>query len=213
MQQRSSRSGYTLVEMLTVVAIIGILSLIGIPAFMNFQRANSFRSAMRQVSTDLRAARAMAIQQAFDVRVEFQTGSTAAKEYRFFSSRDNGTTWTALRLRGAPETIKRLEGSVWFESATNLPDIGANGRVDLIFVPSGQARLDPAVPNAANTEILLRTDWENIATDHYYITVSRAGQIKASAPQCRDRIDNDGDGQIDSDDGQCSDANDNNETL
>lgn len=207
---RMRQSGYTLVEMLVVVAIIGLLSLITVPAFMNFQRANVFRAAMRTFSTDLRNARAVAIQQAFDVKVEIQEGA-GAREYQFFSSRDNGTTWTALRLRGNNTPTKVLDAPVWFESTDGLDDFDTSGRNEVIFVPSGQARLETG---ATIGTITMATDWDNMANNRYYVTITPAGQIKASVAQCGDGLDNDADGQIDAgNDGQCSSRADNNEAA
>jgi prepilin-type N-terminal cleavage/methylation domain-containing protein len=208
MQHRRS-DGYSLAELLTVVAIIGVLSLITVPAFMNFQRASIFKSAMRTFSTDLRAARAAAIQQSYDVRVELTTGAEGAstKEYRFYASRD-GTTWTPLTIR-SKFPIKKLDGPVWLESATNLPDTGTDGKPDLIFHPNGSADIDNNAPAAV---VVLATNYQKIFSNRYNVTVTRAGQIRASTAQCNDGIDNDSDGLIDyGPDPGCSSLTDNSE--
>ena len=187
---KRSQSGYSLIEMLVVVAIVGVLSLISVPAFMNFRRSADFKSGMRAFTTDLRNARAAAISNSFDVRVEIDKGSNTLKRYRFWSSRNGGTTWEALQLPGShgatPSTagnMKQFAFSVWVDSATGLPDYGAasgttmngaNGLDDIVFKPSGAAVL--AAGNATGT-VVLRTDWKKIAYDKYTITISPSGQF------------------------------------
>ncbi|HEU4887272.1 MAG TPA: GspH/FimT family pseudopilin [Thermoanaerobaculia bacterium] len=207
--QHRRNAGYSLTEILVVVAIIGVLSLITVPAFMNFQRASVFKSAMRIFSTDLRAARAAAIQQSYDVRVELTTGAEGptTKEYRFFASRD-GVNWTPLTVRKASSKV--LEGPVWLESATNLRDIETNSKPDIVFHANGQADVNGTAPAAV---VVMATNWQNIFSNRYNITITRSGQIRASTSQCNDGIDNDNDGFIDfGPDPQCSALSDNSET-
>lgn len=173
--------GFSLIELLTVVAIIGILSLISVPAFMNFRRTADFKAGMRNFTTDLRNARAAAISNSFDVRCEIQLGSISLKQYKFFSSRDNGTTWVPLQLPGThgatPQTqgnIKQFAFSVWAQSATGLPDVDANGLYDIVYHPNGAMTLDTSVPDH---NVVLRTDWKKIAYDTYTINFSPSGQF------------------------------------
>ena len=233
MQHRRS-AGYSLTEVLIVIAIIGILSLITVPVFMNFQRQSTFKSAMRTVATDLRSARTNSIKTNQDIRIEFTTGNEGpnTKVYKTYSSSDNGTTWTPMVTRraftsaiddGTGETFKKLDGPVWFELGRNLPDIDSDGEPDIIFRPNGTSN----VVSSNNGGIVLATNWRDIYSNRYNVYVSPAGQIKALPSQCMDGIDNDGDGNADrngvdmnkdgtndlSADAQCSSAMDNDESA
>ena len=193
---RRSSSGFSLAELLVVVAIIGLLSLISVPAFMNFRRSSDFKAAMRTFTTDLRNARAAAIANSFDVRVEMQTGSPTTKNYYFYSSRDNGATWQPLTLSGTvidpanpalPPHMKQLSGTVWVDSTTALPDYSMtnptgppfptpNGMPDVVYHPNGAITL---ATGSTTGSIVLATDWKKIAYDRYTINLSPSGQFKA----------------------------------
>jgi prepilin-type N-terminal cleavage/methylation domain-containing protein len=177
---KQKSSGFSLIEMLVVVAIIGVLSLISVPAFMNFRRSNDFKTGMRNFTTDLRNARAAAIANSYDVRCEIQIGSITLKQYTFYSSRDNGTTWTALPLRGTggpAGNMKQFANSVWADSFADLPDLDSNGYPDIVFHPNGAVTL--AAGKTTGT-IVLATDWKKINFDRYTVTLSPSGQLKAT---------------------------------
>ena len=65
------RTGFTLIEMLTVMLIIGIILSISIPAFTNLMKSGGLNSATRQVSNTLSLARQLAITQRMYTRVVF----------------------------------------------------------------------------------------------------------------------------------------------
>jgi prepilin-type N-terminal cleavage/methylation domain-containing protein len=214
---RPSDAGYSLAEMITVVAIVGVLSLISVPAFMNYQRQNTFKTSASNFTTDLRAARAMAIQQAYDVRAEITTGTAGSREYRFYSSRD-GTTWTPLLLKGSDSTVRYLSDKVWFQTLPTpmaFQDIGSNSKPDIVFKPSGAIVYNSGYSSGA---LNIRTDWPKLRVRNYYINTTSSGQIKMTTSQCSDRIDNDGDGKKDFDTGankdpQCASIEDNDEAT
>jgi prepilin-type N-terminal cleavage/methylation domain-containing protein len=172
-------SGFSLIELLVVVAIIGVLSLISVPAFMNFRRSNDFKTGMRNFTTDLRNARASAIANSYDVRCDIPVGSIANKQYTFYWSRDNGTTWTPLAIRGTggPNgNMKQFAFSVWANSANGLPLDAGTGNPNIIFHANGAMDLAAGSTTAA---LVLATDWKKINFDRYTINLSPSGQLKS----------------------------------
>ena len=190
MQSRFNHSsrGFSLTEMLVVIALIGVLSLISVPAFINFKNQSTFRSDLQNFAHDLRAARQYAITQTVDVRVELSPApgnQLTSNRYRFFWSNDRGATWTALTMAGghaaspgSTGNIKDLAGPVWFDSTTSLTDPDGNGRPDIVYHANGSMDL---AANAASAQIVMRSVWKNITYDTYTIGLSASGQFTSTA--------------------------------
>lgn len=178
-------AGFSLVEMLVVIALIGILSLISVPAFMNYRNQNTFRSDLRNFTHDLRMARQYAIANSVQTRVALDFGNQSSKNYYFYSSADNGTTWTPLVLAGShgatPGTtgnIKTMEGLVWINSVSGLPDADSDTRQnDIVYWPSGAMTL---ANGATSAQVVLRCLWQKIAYDTFTIGLSASGQVNST---------------------------------
>src|SRR5579859_5323763 len=109
------QSGYSLPEMLTVVAIIGTLALVTIPAFMTYMQSNKMKSSLRQFTGDLRAARQRSISQGQQVLLTFGTGSSARTYDIYQGDRPfNSTTWVKSGLPVALQTTRTLDKVVYF---------------------------------------------------------------------------------------------------
>jgi prepilin-type N-terminal cleavage/methylation domain-containing protein len=167
-----SSRGYSLVEILVVIAIVGVMSLITIPAFINFSQQGRLRAAVRQIHGDLRTMRMLAITNNIRIRTELQPDNVS---YNFYSSTDNGATWAAYIPKGQISSTKSISSPVTF-GATTFLDVNGNNKPDIVFLPSGM--LDPNCASAAsNPTLVLSVPWQNIYQNIMTITVSPAGGI------------------------------------
>ena len=73
---RQKNTGMTLIEVMVVVAIIGIVVAIAVPSFSTMLENQRIKGAAEAVLADLRWARAEAIKRNAPVRVTFTTGSS-----------------------------------------------------------------------------------------------------------------------------------------
>lgn len=177
MKRRSSR-GYSLVEILVVIAIIGILSLVTVPMFMNFQRRNAVRSALRSFTSDVRSCRQYAITRNAYVRLQFVND----RDYSLQQSRDFGTTWSDLNLgtAGAGTNTKTLPETMRFSANTyNDSDTPADKLKDIDFRPNGTAGDFASDGTATAGTITIRTDWQDII-NQIVVDISTTGQIKTT---------------------------------
>lgn len=177
MKMRSSR-GYSVIEMLVVVAIIGVLSLVTIPAFMNFQRRNAVRSALRSFTSDIRSCRQHAITKNAYVRVQFRN----QREYTVWQSRNFGTSWQELQMGTLDQgsNVRTLPETLAFSANTyNDSDTTVDGLRDIDFRPDGRVGDFDSTGSATAGTITLRTDWTEILNT-VVVDVSTTGQIKTT---------------------------------
>ena len=150
---RKRQSGFTLIEMMIVIAVLAIMSAIAIPNFMSLLPGMRLNGAARQVMGDLMAVRMNAVKQNNEFKVFFN--SPGANQYQILDDDDNdGTADTGEAITTPAKNIQ-----------DNYPDVTVSSTNNPIFFPRGTATGLPTVTlqNSSGTKT---------------VTVSIAGRVK-----------------------------------
>ena len=107
MVKRIRQSGFSFVEMLVVVALVGIMSVVGLPLLGGMRNTIELGEAARQVERELQSARMAAVSSNQPMRVMFNCPNTG--EYRM------------VELIGTPSVPAAADGTLGRCSTTTYP--------------------------------------------------------------------------------------------
>jgi prepilin-type N-terminal cleavage/methylation domain-containing protein len=169
--------GYSLPEMLVVVAIIGIISLVLVPNFITLQRSSKMKTAVRSFTTRLRQTQQLAITSHSRWKLKLTLNTD---RYTTFREDVDPATGTATWVRVGPTYRLEEKGTgsprlITFET-TGFPDADSDGTNVIIFNPNGTVP-PPASPNQPIVTLLSP---DKIPKPQYTITISLTGSIKAT---------------------------------
>ena len=186
---RSRQRGYSLAEALVVVAIIGLVTGVSVPFFMNYLRANRMRSSAMYFETALRYARQRAVTRHTFTRVSFLT-NTDPGQYTIWDGKLDASgslaSWTVVQPQ-----VRRLDQGVTFANdaaepvGDNYDGTGAvtaatDGQPDIIFGFDGSA-----INSTDNTKppgtMWLKTNFKSITFNQYQIQMLTVGTLKVTA--------------------------------
>lgn len=120
-------SGITLAELLVVIALMGVITVIAVPAIVGQMSHLRLTSSVRDISTELNAARLKAISNNTMYRVQFTLSSSAADTYRLYIYDASADSWSVDPAR----TTRSLESGI------NISSPAVNFDVD--FRPNGSS--------------------------------------------------------------------------
>ncbi len=179
---RTAIRGYTLIEILVVLAIIGIMSLVTVPQFVAYQQSAALKGAMRNFNADLRNCRQLAVARYVQVRLEF----TSANSYSFYYRTSPTAAWqtmpqallTVLRVSGASGNKKTLAKPMTFINS-DFVDQGGNAQADIIFNTDGTLTFSQSPPDPPKSDgsITISTPWKKVYNNRMIIKVYTTGKI------------------------------------
>jgi prepilin-type N-terminal cleavage/methylation domain-containing protein len=185
---RRGEKGYSLVEALVVVALIGLFSVIAVPNFIQMYRSNKLKSSLRNFTGDLRWARQKAVSETIVVVCSFPPVGATSTEYRFYRGRldidgevDEATLAT-LNDSGGNQVARNMEEDVFFNSTTFTDSVDTTGvraadtgYVDIVFLTNGTLKA------TGTPQVQITTD-KPIPVPTFNVNFSVAGGLKAERP-------------------------------
>jgi prepilin-type N-terminal cleavage/methylation domain-containing protein len=177
---RTAVRGYTLIEILVVVAIIGIMSLVTIPQFVGYQQSSALKGAMRNFNADVRNCRQLAVARYVQVRMEFASPTS----YRFYYRTTPTAAWetmpqallTVLRVSGVSGNTKSLAKPLTFINS-DFVDQDANGLPDIIFNTDGTLTFADPSAHKYFGSVTISSPWKKVYNNRMTITVHMTGKI------------------------------------
>ena len=172
--QARTQRGYSLVEMLVVVALIGIFTLVAVPNFLSLYNSSRIKASARTLTASLRNARQLAISGNQRTKVSFATGTqrrsfVVSKEVR--NPETGGTTWQEVRSGDLGEVMT-------FSNTGFADDVtGDGGLLDVVYQANGTIQNLPAL--TANRFIEIRTNM-NVPKKVYRLTFTTSGGVTLS---------------------------------
>lgn len=170
---RRAQSGFTLVELMVVVALIAVLATLAVPSWRALQTRNAIRSLVNDYTLSLYFARSEAVRLNTPVTLcPSNDGATCTD-----SALENGwVVFVGLRDAAAPDllqdTLSRTLVRTRFTAALNA----VTGR-SITFLPNGQP-----LGNFPGTTVQVCPDRAELDTMSRDIVINRIGRVSTVAP-------------------------------
>jgi prepilin-type N-terminal cleavage/methylation domain-containing protein len=200
------QDGFSVAEMLVVIAIIGLMTLITIPSMMNFWNSMKVRTAAHRMMAHSRLCRQYAVSKRCDVLMEIQrTNGSTQPSYKAWEERSSPAN-LVRNANGADGTANTIDDERWVVPiersmgndrvtfvdsyndttptvATDDPGssiMNGSGIMRLKFRPNGEVyRVDDA--GAAQNDTLVRMRLRRQVTgtrvDQWDVTLNRVGKV------------------------------------
>ena len=170
---RRKNHGFTLIEALVVVTIIGILAALTVPAFTKMLERNRLKGAAEVVFNELQLARTESVKRNRDVELRFNTASPTTN-WCFGTKEMDGTPCDCTVTNAAAANACQLDGVLKVARSMDYPGV----TLDASFAGTAElAGFEPRqglpLPGQGAGNVLL-----TLAPDVLRIDVSLLGRVK-----------------------------------
>lgn len=195
-RRRCSRRGFTAVEMLVVLALLGMMMLMSLPALMDFFRAIRVRSAQERLTSHLRLCRQIAVTRRAHVVMEIE-GKGAQSTYRAWEDlepspdhfKDADEPWVVREDRQLEQDRVHVSDAYNDETPANQHDesitsVLESDKLVLRFDPKGQVlRINPADDTPYYNDTIIRVRLRGLVNagrcDQWEVSLNRPGKVAA----------------------------------
>lgn len=129
------QAGFTILELLTVVAIVGILALVGIPSVKSFSQSTGLRASAKQIAGDLWLARQKAITTSAPYTIRFDQGQN-----RYVVFRDDGGGSIINRANGVMDSGESMVRTRDLSVPYAFSYIDLDPDNSIIYMPQGMLK-------------------------------------------------------------------------
>jgi Tfp pilus assembly protein FimT len=154
---RPSSAGFTVVELVVLVAVISILSAIGFPLYLSYSRAQETDSAARVIVVSLNQARQLAVTRGVSFSIETQTNPNNRMRFcsgttvpcptaQVYTGAETDTSgWRTLengsRITAGPAITFSSLGAATAAGVLQVQNSSASGSLDVCVSPSGRIKV------------------------------------------------------------------------
>jgi Tfp pilus assembly protein FimT len=154
---RPGSAGFSVVELVVLIAVIGVLSAIGFPLYLSYARAQETDSAARVIVVALNQARQLAVTRGVSFSAESQTHPNNRMRFCsglvvpcpggnvFTGAETDGNGWRTLenssRITLGPAITFSSLGAATAAGRLRVQNSSATGSLDVCVSPSGRIRV------------------------------------------------------------------------
>jgi len=154
---RPDSAGFTVAELLVLLAVVSILCAIGFPLYLSYSRAQETDSAARVIVVSLNQARQLAVTRGVSFSVETQTNPNNQMRFCsgtvvpcpggqvFTGAETDGSGWRRLenssRITLGPTITFSSLGAATAAGVFRVQNSSATGSLDVCVSPSGRIRV------------------------------------------------------------------------
>ena len=165
-KQASGQQGFTLVELLIVIAIIAIVASVAVPSMTNFVNKNRVKRAAEEVYGLVTRARAESVIRDADIFLSVSGGENWCVGYAVAAGCDCGGNTCTVPVAGAPAVTQVVSGASF------------DGAVDISGDFNGGASFDAVKGTSSSSSVTLSS------TDDKWklsVAIGRVGRVRICA--------------------------------